>query len=367
MADRICRWGILGTATIARKNWKSIWNAGNSTLVAVASREKSRAETYIGECQAQVPFDPTPRACTYDELIASDDIDAVYVPLPTGLRHEWVVRAAAAGKHVMCEKPCANSVEELQSMIDACQANNVQFMDGVMFMHSGRLARLRETLDDGGSVGQIRRIASQFSFRAADDWIAGNIRTNSDLERFGCLGDLGWYNIRFTLWAMNYQIPTRVTGRILKELGRGDSPAPVPVEFSGELFFPGDVSASFYCSFVTDHQQWVNISGTGGYVYLDDFVLPFFGNEVAFQIANSVFDIAGCDFNMERHNRRVAVAEYASGNPNAQETNLFRNFAALALSGTPDPSWAQIALQTQQVMEACLQSAQSDSSVISVP
>jgi predicted dehydrogenase len=361
MAERVCRWGILGTATIARKNWKSIWNSGNGRLVAVASRDATRSAQYIAECQAQVPFDPAPRAMgSYEEMLASDDIDAVYIPLPTGVRKPWVIRAAEAGKHITCEKPCGNDAGEVAEMLGACEANNVQFMDGVMFMHSQRLAAIREALDDDRSVGGIRRITSQFTFNAPDDWIDSNIRTSSELERFGCLGDLGWYNIRFALWAMNYQMPERVSARTLTAKGRSDSPSAVPVEFSAEMFFPGGVSASFYCSFIGEHQQWVNVSGTKGYLYVDDFVLPFYGSEVAFEVSNAAFDLHGCEFNMEEHMRRVAVAEYSSGEPNAQETHLFRNFADLVLSGTPDPKWGKIALQTQQVVDACLQSAQAN-------
>ncbi|MFP6614086.1 MAG: Gfo/Idh/MocA family oxidoreductase [Pirellulales bacterium] len=360
MADRVCRWGILGTATIARKNWKSIWNSGNATLVAVASRDLSRSQHYIAECQAQVPFDPPPRAYgSYEELLGSDDIDAVYIPLPTGVRKEWVIRAAEAGKHVMCEKPCGNNAAEVAEILAACEANNVQFMDGVMFMHSKRLNAIRQVLDDGSSVGQIRRITSQFSFCAPDDWIDSNIRTSSELERFGCLGDLGWYNIRFALWAMNYQMPERVSARTLTAKGRSDSPSAVPVEFSAEMFFAGGVSSSFYCSFIGEHQQWVNVSGTEGYLYVDDFVLPFYGSEVGFEVSNAVFDLHGCEFNMEEHTRRLAVAEYSSGEPNAQETYLFRNFADSVLSGKADPKWGKITLQTQQVVDACLQSAQA--------
>jgi predicted dehydrogenase len=71
-------------------------------------------------------------------------VDAVYIPLPTGLRKEWVLRAAAAGKHVLCEKPCGLSLAEVREMTDACRENRVQFMDGVMFMHNPRMRRLRE-------------------------------------------------------------------------------------------------------------------------------------------------------------------------------------------------------------------------------
>lgn len=79
----------------------------------------------------------------------------------------------------------------------------MQFIDGVMFMHSARLPKMRAVLDDGASIGAIRRITSSFSFCAAPDFFAGNIRARSELEPLGCLGDLGWYNIRFALWAMN--------------------------------------------------------------------------------------------------------------------------------------------------------------------
>src|SRR5262245_66026921 len=91
MSATLCRWGILGTARIARKNWKAIRNAGNSALVAVASRDPGRACQFIDECQADVPLTPRPAACgSYQELLGRDNIDAVYLPLPTGIRKEWV-------------------------------------------------------------------------------------------------------------------------------------------------------------------------------------------------------------------------------------------------------------------------------------
>ena len=97
------RWGILGTAGIARKNWRAIYDSGNSIVTAVASRDVARSRKFIDECQAQNPFHPSPLALgSYEALIASPQVDAVYLPLPTGLRKEWVLRAAAAGKHVLC-------------------------------------------------------------------------------------------------------------------------------------------------------------------------------------------------------------------------------------------------------------------------
>ncbi len=360
MSDRQCRWGILSTAGIAMKNWHSIANSGNGQVVAVASRASEKAQAFIDECQASAPVSHQVDAVdSYDELLQRSDIDAIYVPLPTGLRTEWVVKAADAGKHVMVEKPCGVTAADVQTMIDACKANNVQFMDGVMFMHSARLPAIRKILDDGNSVGEIRRIASQFSFCADEEWVGSNIRASSNLEPAGCLGDLGWYTIRMTLWAMKFEMPVEVRGRILFGAKRPDSPEEVPMEFQGELHFESGVSATFYNSFRGNHQQWVNISGTKGYVDVKDFVLPYFGNSVSFDVANHDFVTDGCQFNMEKHLQTVSVPEYANNEKTAQETNLFRNFSSLVLSGKVDSHWPEIALQTQRVLDAALKSARN--------
>ncbi len=355
------RWGILGTAQIARKNWKAIRNTGNGTVVAVASRDLERSRRFIAECQAGTPMETAPRPYgSYEELLASPEIEAVYIPLPTGIRKEWVLRAAAAGKHIVCEKPCATSVDDLREMIEACRRHRVQFLDGVMFLHSLRLGKLREVLDDNVSVGPVKRITSAFTFRAPADFFQGNIRARSGLEPHGCLGDLGWYNIAFALWVMNGQLPRSVTGRILSEFGATQDPTRVPTEFSGELLFADGVTSGFYCSFLTHDSQWANVSGTQGYLNVPDFVLPFFGNEAAFEVNQSAFAVNGCDFNMESHWRRFSVPEYSNSHVTSQETNLFRNFAHQARSGRLNEAWPEFVLKVQQVMNACLDSARAD-------
>ena len=358
MDKPILRWGILGAANIARKNWKAIWNSRNGCVTAVASRDLQRSRQFINECQADAPFPPAPRALgSYEELLAAPDVDAVYIPLPTGIRGHWVKRAAEAGKHVVCEKPCATSVVELVEMLEACRRHQVQFMDGVMFMHSRRLERIREVLDDGQTVGPIRRITSAFTFRAPEEFFASNIRARSDLEPHGCLGDLGWYCIRFALWAMNWKVPQRVTGQILSEFKHTGSQWPVPTEFSAELFFEGGATSSFYCSFLIETEQWVNVSGTRGYLRVPDFVLPFTGRQIAFQTGNPVFDVQGCDFEMQPHCRRWVVKERSHSHPTAQESRLFRHFAEQVQSGTLNALWPEMALKTQQVMQACRESS----------
>ena len=182
---------------------------------------------------------------------------------------------------------------------------------------------------------------------------------HSDLEPLGCLGDLGWYNIRFNLWVMNYEMPQSVTGVMLQGASRPDSPDQVPTEFSGEMFYASGVSASFYCSFQTANQQWANLCGTEGNIHLDDFVVPCYGSEVAFTVAKMTSNQHLCDFNMERREARVITQEYSSSHPTAQETKLFRNFGEIVLSGQLEPQWGDIALKTQRVMMASLESARN--------
>ena len=360
MTSKAIRWGILSAAQIARKNWQAIQLSGNAIVAAVASRDVLRAEKFIQECQSQAPMPEVPVALgSYEALLARKDIDAVYIPLPTGPRKEWVLKAAAAGKHVVCEKPCAVSTADLREMVEACRKNRVQFMDGVMFMHSRRLDSLRSVLQDAAGIGGIQRISSAFSFRAPPEFFTDNIRAHSALEPHGCLGDLGWYCIRFALWTMGEQLPQRVTGRLLNRSTAMAGGQPIPTEFSAELLFEGGTSAGFYCSFLTHNEQWSHISGTKGGVRVDDFVLPYFGDEAGYEVQHSEFVVDGCDFHMEGRRHRRSVAEYSNSHRTAQETNLFRDFSAQIGRGVLNEAWPEMALKTQQVMDACYASALS--------
>jgi predicted dehydrogenase len=367
MTTTHCRWGILSTANIARKNWQAILDSGNGQLVAVASRDAAKSAKFIAECQAQVPHPAVPAALgSYSELIAAPGIDALYIPLPTGMRKEWVIRAAEAGKHVLVEKPVGTCTADVAEMIAACKANGVQFMDGVMFMHSARIAEMRRLLDKGDAVGRIRRIATQFSFNGDDAFLGNDIRGHGTLEPMGCLGDLGWYCIRFTLWAMGYAMPEQVTGRIHTQSKQSDGLASVPTDFSGELFFADGVSAAFFTSFHAQNTQLAHISGSRGYMAIDDFVLPFTGQELTFNVTQSDFIVDGCNFAMHSERLRVHNHESANNAPDSQEANMFRTFGKLVLSGQCDDRWPDIALKTQRIMDACLASAQQCGTAVAI-
>jgi predicted dehydrogenase len=346
------RWGILSTAGIARKNWCAIHDSGNSVVAAVASREISRSRQFIQECQAGSPFETAPAALgSYEELIASPNVDAIYIPVPTGVRKKWVLHAAAAGKHVLCEKPCGLSLADVQEMTEACKNNRVQYMDGVMFMHNPRLRRIRQVLDDGKSVGQIKRIMSVFTFATTEEFFGANIRVHSQLEPTGCLGDLGWYCIRFALWAMNWQLPREVTGKILSARGNRLSSSPAPTDFSGELIFDDGASLGFCCSFLAEYQNWVHVGGAKGYLRVADFVHPLSVHEPSFELNKAEERVKCCDCGVQHSDSRAM----------AQDSQMFRNFADQVASGKLNEDWPMWALKTQQVMDACYESARDGS------
>lgn len=352
------RFGILSTAGIGRKNWKAIFHSGNAVVTAVASRNARKSREFIRNCQRAFPFDAEPKALgSYEELLAAPEVDAIYLPLPTGLRKEWVIRAAQAGKHVLCEKPCAANAADLEAMISACRKHRVQFMDGVMFMHSPRLARVREILDDGKSIGEVRRISSAFSFYSGKDFFRDNIRVNGALEPAGCLGDLGWYCIRFALWTMNWKMPRSVTGKILSQSPKLRNRTPAPTEFSGELVFDHQVSAGFYCSFLAGFQEWVQIGGQNGWLRLPDFVHPFDSYRPAFEV-NRREVRAGSGPKCP-----PGIDPMEQGHPTAQDARMFRNFANQVFSGKRNAEWPMSALKTQQVLDACLEAARKNGRV----
>ena len=315
--------------------------SGAATLVALASRDLATAEAFIGEMQADAAWPVRPAAHgSYESLLASPEVEAVYIPLPTGVRKHWVIRAAEAGKHVLCEKPCAVSTADLREMIACCKLHGVRFMDGVMFMHDPRFHHLREILADGETVGEVRRTSSAFSFSGGDDFTTTDIRSKVSLEPTGCLGDLGWYCLRASLWAMKWELPQRVCGRVLVR----DENAAI-MEFSGELDFSNGATAAFYCSFLTPNQQWLNVCGTKGNLRIPDFVVPADDNDTDWEIGL----------------RRVL----RSGEPvMSTAARMFACFTSDVRNGTTDSRWPEISLKTQLLLDACELSSQLGRAVV---
>jgi len=290
--------------------------------------------------------------------LADASVDAVYVPLPTGIRKEWVIRAAEAGKHVICEKPCAASTAELQEMVSACRNNDVQFMDGVVFMHDRRQSALEAVLNDENEFGPITRVTAAVGYCAAESVGPGDIRYQPALEPFGTLGDDGWYAIRLALWAMREEIPVRVTGRILASRPAASGEQKVITAFSGELFFKSGATAAYYCSILGAPQQWAQICGTKAYIDLPDFVgpLPDPEGDINFAVRRGFSSPAATI-------HRVAP----TGNLYPPMlVNMLTQFSALLLAGQRNAEWPRRSLRTQLVMDACYRSAVRGSEPVDV-
>lgn len=351
-----CRWGILGAANIAMKLWTAIKSSGSGCVRAVASRDAARAAEFIRRCQADDPmvdsrYDPqvVDAVGGYQNLLDREDIDAVYVPLPTAARAQWVIAAARAGKHVLCEKPAAVNLQSLQTMLDACQQAGVQWMDGVMFDHSARIEPVAEQART--HLGDIRRVECHFSFLADKDF-ESNIRADSRLEPHGALGDLGWYGIRFVDHLLGQQLPQRVRCGIRRTVGDG-----VPSECFAQMESSEGWIAEIFCSFHSVNRQTAVITGTSGYLSLDDFVLPMTGGRSRWDIHRHHLDIQGGRWTFDRRDERCYVDEAPSGLPGAQEVTMIRRMNELVLSGKRDHRYVSRTLRTQTVMDAMRASA----------
>ena len=114
----------------------------------------------------------------------------------------------------------------------------------------------------------------------------------------------------------------------------------------------------------TELQTWATISGSTGSVRITDFMLPTYGCEVAFETNKPLFNVKNCAYHYEHHLTHHAVREFSDGKPNAQESRMIANFSHLVLEGKLDPSWGEISLKTQRVLDACLRSARKNGEVV---
>ncbi len=224
MADKV-RYGVISTARIARKSHiPAAAKTTNCEIVAIASRDQSRAEHWAGELDI-------PRAYgSYAELLDDPDVDAVINATPNSLHAEWTVRAAEAGKHILCEKPFAMTVEEADGMIAAARDGGVLLMEAFRYRFHPQVPFVRETIDSG-EVGELRLTRVELLY-TIQDW-AGDSRVKPGLGG-GCLMDAGCYTVNLTRFLMGAE-PVRV-----QAFERRRAEPAVDTTFAGLMEFPGD-------------------------------------------------------------------------------------------------------------------------------
>jgi predicted dehydrogenase len=240
------RWGILGAARINRSIIPALRAANGHSLEAVASREPGKAESYAAEWQIPRHFGG------YDALLADPDIDAVYIPLPNHLHAEWTIRAAEAGKHVLCEKPLALTVAEVDRIAAAATAAHVHVAEAFMYRHHPQTLAVRE-LVAGGAIGTLRFVRGCFSFTLDRP---GDVRFDP-AKGGGALWDVGCYPVSYARTIAGAEPETVQATAVM-------GPTGVDMSVGAVLRFPGNVVALVDASFVAPFRTEVEVVGSTG-------------------------------------------------------------------------------------------------------
>jgi predicted dehydrogenase len=203
------RWGVLGASKFAREQMApAIHMARGAELAALATSDPAKAEGFLAYAPRMKVHD------SYDALLADPGIDAVYIPLPNHLHVEWSLKAAAAGKHVLCEKPMAMKAAEYDALIRARDASGLLVTEAYMIVHHPQWQRARE-LVRGGAIGRLLNVDGFFSYDNSGD--PGNIRNRPEAGG-GSLPDIGVYTCGSTRYVTGEE-PLAVAAEIVWENG----------------------------------------------------------------------------------------------------------------------------------------------------
>jgi predicted dehydrogenase len=229
MAEPI-RWGILGAAKFARQHMApAIHAARGAKLVALATSDPAKAEGFQAFCPDLIVHD------SYDALLADPGIDAVYIPLPNHLHVQWSLKALAAGKHVLCEKPMAMTAGEYEALIEARDASGCFATEAYMVVHHPQWQRAR-ALYESGAIGRLIHVEGLFCYDNSSE--PGNVRNKPETGGGG-IPDIGVYTYGVTRW---------LTGQEPDEITHAD------VDFENGV----DVLARVSARFPSFSAHWVN-------------------------------------------------------------------------------------------------------------
>ena len=250
------RYGILGAANIARLFTKGVAGSSLARVAAVASRGAEKARTFAGELGIPRAHD------SYAALLADPDIDAIYIPLPNDLHAEWAMRAAAAGKHVLCEKPLCMSAQQAREMFAAARKHGVHLVEAYPYMSQRQTLRLRELLR-AGAIGRVQMVTSSFGFGIVTP--DGEPKVDPSNIRLiperggGALLDAGSYSMSLARLAVGER-PTRVLAT------QRSTRTGVNQTVAAILEFPGGAIAQVSCSMSTAFHRHAIIIGDAGVI-----------------------------------------------------------------------------------------------------
>ncbi len=251
------RWGLLSTANINKALISPLQVSERSELIAVASRDGSKAQEYAEN------HDIPKAHASYEALLADPEIDAIYISLPNLLHREWTVKAAAAGKHVLCEKPLVTTIADFDQVIAAAETHNVIIFEAFMYLHHPQTRQLLALVREG-RLGNVQQINSWFHFYLPPER-ATNIRLNATLHG-GSLWDVGVY-------------PNSLALSIAQAAGAGETPVEVyasqivgesgvDVAMRAQLHYANGLVAQISSGFRTPFREGAQIIGDQGMLYV---------------------------------------------------------------------------------------------------
>jgi predicted dehydrogenase len=258
MSDAL-RWGILGTGNITPRLVNAIAGSDRHITSAVASRDAGRAAEYAARHGIAGSHG------SYEALVADAGVDVVYVALPNHLHAEWAIRALEAGKHVLCEKPLALEVEDVDRVAAAAEHAGRIAVEGFMYLHHPQTKRVIEVVRSG-ALGEIVAIRAAFTF-ALDR--PGDVRLQPAMGG-GSLWDVGGYPVSFSNRVVGAR-PSRAEA--LTRLG----PTGVDLSAVGLLGYDAGLVAQVFSSFEVPHREQVEIVGSEATLYADPAFVPHLG------------------------------------------------------------------------------------------
>jgi D-xylose 1-dehydrogenase (NADP+, D-xylono-1,5-lactone-forming) len=246
MANKVLNWGLLSTANINRALITPLRASKRNHLVAVASRTQESADKYAREWKISRAHG------SYEALLTDPEIDVIYNPLPNHLHAEWTIKAVEAGKHVLCEKPLALSVEEVDAIQAAARKHGRIVMEAFMYRHHPQTLKVQEVIRDG-FIGTIKLIRGSFSYILSRE---GDVRLDPAMGG-GSIWDVGCYPISYARTVLG-ENPVDVFG------WQVTGPTGIDETFVGQMRFPNDILTQFDSSFIVPLRWFIEIVGSEG-------------------------------------------------------------------------------------------------------
>jgi D-xylose 1-dehydrogenase (NADP+, D-xylono-1,5-lactone-forming) len=246
------RWGILAAARIGETVISACRNSRLAAFVAVAARDRNRAHAYAAKLGLTGAYG------SYDELLESDEVDAIYVAAPNALHMEWSTRAARAGKHVLCEKPLGRDPAAVREAFAAAERTGVVIAEAFQWRYHPQTNVLRRLVHEG-AIGEVRHLASVLSF-AIEGGYQRDVRASAALEG-GALMDVGSYCVAAS---------RLVLGQPEWVFGAAERKGDVDARFVGTLGFAGGATAVFDSGMTLPRRDGLEVVGDAGVLRVAD-------------------------------------------------------------------------------------------------